>query len=329
MFMKSVSIFTAFCLTFSSLVVTGWAKDEEEDDGPQAIRMIAPQGDEGWAIVDVRTIEGKTVVVSPVVGSEISFEEKNRFGIFNGPNEFNRRIDIPILKIGVTGFQSAMFMKHENGRISLKVDYSSFGKKESRMIRIRDEDDLRKIREYLEHFSEIQKGEYTISKTSEELEEAEFPKFTDDKISFEERRMRFPIRFRTRGKIYLNDGEEVEGELLPVYEDEQLLIETDLDTRRVSVAQIERLRFLGERGSAAMERALLSGLGGVATGALTGALAAWQADADVKRVALWAGIIFGGIGFVTGLLTGARSTRGSEDYVLGPVSPNDRRGNRD
>ena len=85
------------------------------------------------------------------------------------------------------------------------------------------------------------------------------------------------------------------------------------------MAEIDRVRFLGDKGSAAMEQAILSGIGGFATGALTGAFAAWQVGADVKATAIYAGIFFGTAGFVMGLLRGASSTRGSIEYVLGPV----------
>ena len=60
-------------------------------------------------------------------------------------------------------------------------------------------------------------------------------------------------------------------------------------------------------------------------GALTGALAAWQANADVKETTIWAAAIFGIFGFVSGLVTGARATQSGKTFTLGPVDGGKRR----
>ena len=87
---------------------------------------------------------------------------------------------------------------------------------------------------------------------------------------------------------------------------------------------LERIRIQGEKGSAAMGTAIRNGVGGAASGAAVGALAAWQGGGDVKQTAILGAIIFGAVGLVSGLLTGARRGRGTREFVLGPVQPGDR-----
>ena len=321
MFKQVVALVTTVSLLFSTLCTTGpvWADKKGDEEDVQAVRTIAPRGDEGWAIVDIRRVAGSLVVVSPVIGREIDLEESNRFSLFQGVTVFNRRIDLPVLQIGVPGFQSAVFMRKANGKPAVKIQYRSGPNIESRLVNMKDDDELRRFREYVEHFNAIQKDEYTIETSSSIAEDAEYPKFTDEEVTFEMRRPLFALRTRMRTQLVLKDGEKIRGEAVPVYEDEQILVETDLDIRRISVAEIDRIRFLGEKGAAAMEKAVLSGIGGIATGAFVGAFAAWQADADVKQTAIFAALIFGTAGFITGLLTGAKSTRGSVEYVMGPV----------
>lgn len=319
MFRKMISLLTAVSLMLASLPGGAWA--DEEKNEPETIRTIQGFGDEGWAIVDIRTVTGTRVVISPVVGDEINLEEGNRYAMFQGSTIYSKKIDLPLLRVGVSGFQSAVFMKRANGKFALKVAFRSGPNIENRLIPIKDENDLRKLREFIEHFSEIQRGEYKIGKVSGIEDGAAYPKFTEDTVTFEERKPRRPLRFRTPAQIVMKDGSKVKGEVLPVFEDDQILLETGLDTRKIRVADIDRLRFLGDKGSVAMEGAIMSGIGSAATGALVGALSAWQTDSDVKEVALYAAIVFGTIGFVTGLIRGAQSTRGSKEYVLGPVKP--------
>ena len=117
----------------------------------------------------------------------------------------------------------------------------------------------------------------------------------------------------------MKSGDVIEGELVPIYEDGRILIETDLDARRIMVEEIDRLRTLGDRGKGAMRTAVLSGFGGATSGALMGAFAAWQAGGDAKRTALYFGILAGAFSFVFGLMRGSRSARGSREFVLGPI----------
>jgi hypothetical protein len=182
-----------------------------------------------------------------------------------------------------------------------------------------DRNELRRLREYIENFDEISKKKYKLASESTIEEDAEYPKFTDEEISYEERRPRFGLGRRLPGGVILKDGEKVQGELVPAFEDGKILIQTDIDIRRVSVENIERVFIKGARSSAAIGTAVGGGLGGMATGALIGALAAWQSGGDAKETAIFAGLLFGAIGFLSGFFRGASRGRGNREFVLGPV----------
>jgi hypothetical protein len=300
------------------------AKAAEAAAPPRVVRTIEPVEEDRWQIVDVRQVRGKLVVVSPAVGHEIDLEESNRYALFQGRTVYNQRYAIPLFDMAVAGFQRARFLKRDDGKHFVTVSFRSGKRILTRTMPVREEDDLRRLREYIEHFDEIQKGTYELARESKLPEDAEFPAVSDVDISYEDRRPRFALVRRVPGEVVLKDGERVAGELVPAYSDGRIMVQTKLDARWVDVADIERLRVQGEKGSAAIGTAIRAGVGGAASGALVGALAAWQADGDAKRTALFAAAIFGAVGFLSGLLTGARRGRGSRDFVMGPVAPGDR-----
>ena len=334
MFNKFVALITVVCLVWGSFVSTGavWAQggrapgeqedpldsaDDAEETG--AIRTIVGLPDQGWSVVDIRQVKGKLVVLSPLVGREIDLAESNRYAMFHGRSNYNQRVNLRILDLSVPGFQSAVFLMRSSGKPAVRIQYRSGPKIESRSFPLKDDNSLRLIREYVERFDDIRAGNHSLGKESTIEADAEYPMHTQEEIAFEVRRPRFGVRSRIRGELVLKDGSTVKGEFVPVYEDGRVLIETGIDTRRVPVTEIDRLRTLGDRGSGAMKTAVMAGIGGAASGALMGALAAWQAGGDVRRTAVFVGAIFGGVSFIFGLLRGSRSARGSTEFVLGPL----------
>ncbi len=317
---KSISSITAMCVLLISICPARAAEEEKET---QYERSIDGLGEDVWGIVDVRRVSGTRIVLSPRVGPQIDLEEGNRYALFQGATVYAQKIDLPVLRLGVSGFQSAEFMKRDNGKLAIKIRYRSGPRIETRLVNLRSESDLRRLREYVEHFDAIVKGEYALSESSKM--DATYPQYTEDPISFQERRTRFRVQTRVPGTITLKDGKQIKGEFLPIYEDHSILIETDLHVQKVAVSEIHKVQFSGERGSVAMERAIVQGIGGAAMGAVTGALAAWQANADVKETMVWAAAILGIFGFVTGLVAGAQATQGGETFTLGPVAGDTRR----
>ncbi|MBT5831559.1 MAG: hypothetical protein HOH77_15330 [Candidatus Latescibacteria bacterium] len=323
MFRKTVALMTAICFTVCNLGMTSsvWAEKKDKDDAPASkfTRTIMPAGKDGWSIVDMRSVKGTQIILSPLIGEEMDLEESNRYALFQGGTTYTSKVDMSVLRIGVSGFQSAEFMKQENGDLAIKVKYRSGPRIQTRLVKLKDDNELRRLREYIEHFDDVIQDEYTIADSSAIAAGSEYPKYTDKSTSFEERRPRFPVQFRMAGEVKLKDGKKLKGEFVPVYEDGRIFIETDLSIQKVAVDNIDQVRFYGERGSNALGSAIIQGVGGAAMGALTGAFAAWQANADVKETAVWAAAIFGIFGFVTGLIRGAKATQSGETYQMGPV----------
>ena len=320
MIKKSISLITAMSFLLFSVCPIRAAESEKETQYQRGIHEL---GDDGWEIVDVRRVSGTRIVLSPQVGPQIDLEESNRYALFQGPTIYTQKINLPILHLGVAGFQFAEFMKRDNGKLAIKIQYRSGPRIETRLVNVKSENDLRRLREYIEHFDKIVKGEYTLTDSSKI--DATYPQYTEDAISFEERRVRFRVQTRFPGMVTLKDKKQIKGEFLPAYDDDNILIETELRVQKVPVNEIHKVQFFGERGTVAMERAILQGIGGAVTGALTGALAAWQTNADVKETAIWAAAIFGIFGFVSGLITGARATQSGKTFTLGPVEGDNRR----
>ena len=320
MIKKSVSLITAMSFLLFSVCPIQAAESEKKT---QYQRGIYELGHDGWEIVDVRQVSGTRIVLSPQVGPQIDLEESNRYALFQGTTIYTQKINLPVLRLGIAGFQFAEFMKRDNGKLAIKIQYRSGPRIETRLVNVKSENELRRLREYIEHFDEIVKGEYAITDSSK-IDET-YPQYTEDAISFEERRVRFRVQTRFPGMVTLKNGQQIKGEYLPMYEDDNILIETDLRVQKIPVDEIHKVQFFGERGSVAMERALVQGIGGAATGALTGALAAWQTNTYVKETMIWVAAIFGIFGFVSGLVTGARATQSGETFTLGPVEGDKRR----
>lgn len=330
MFRKSIALLCASCVLWTSLVGAGqtWAaesgaedaKKAEKDgeDRPKTTRTIEALEDAGWAIVDVRQIEGNLVVLSPLVGPEIDLEESNRYSLFQGRSVYNERVPLRLLDMAIPGIQTATFLK-SGERVMVRIRYRSGPKIANRTVPVGDEDALRRLREYVEHFDKVRKGEYKIGFESKLPEDADFPRYTDRKISFEERRPRAGVTRRLRGGVVMKDGERIEGQLLPEYDDGTILVQSGLDARRVPVDDIDRVLFLRGRRSTKLGTAVRMGVGGAVSGAIVGAFAGWQSNSPVRDTAILFGAISGAIGFFTGLFRSSGGP-GKREFVLGPVS---------
>ncbi len=317
---RFTAAFTAALVFWSTILGTGvsFAEAPEESEG-QVIRTIVGRDTNGWAVVDIRTVTGEVVILSPEVGREVGLEEAIKLSVFQGPSEFNRRAPIPILGTSVPGFREAIFIKRQSGRYGVRIEFRSADKIRFRTIRL-EETDVSRIREYVEHFEEIQRGEYRIHKRDTQIEEgSEYPKLTDETITFETRVPRFVLTSRMDGSLTLKDGQELKGEFVPLYDEGSILIESDFRSHTVPVENIQRIRTSGNKSSSAMRGAVRTALGSAVSGALTGALAAWQSNGDVKEWMIFGTLFFGAAGFITGLTTGIGRGRSSEDIELGPI----------
>ena len=267
MFRKSIALLCVSCLLWTSLVGAGhtWAAESTgakaekgESDGeerPKTTRTIEALDDVGWSIVDVRQIEGDLVVLSPLVGPEIDLVESHRYSLFHGRSVYNERVPLRLLDIAIPGLQTATFLKLGE-RVMVRIRYRSGSEIADRTMPVGDEDALRRLREYVEHFDEVRKGEYKIGFESNLPEDAEYPKYTDREVSFVERRTRAGITRRLPGGVVLKNGERIQGQLLPEFDDGTILVQSGLDARRVPVENIDRVLFLRGNRSAKLGTAV-------------------------------------------------------------------------
>ncbi len=328
MFRKTTALICASCLLWTSLIGAGntmaaestgtEAEKKNGEERPKTIRTIEALDDAGWSIVDVRQITGNLIILSPLVGPEIDLEESNRYSLFQGRSVYNERVHLRFFDIAIPGLQTATFLKLGE-RVMVRIRYRSGSEIADRTMPVGDEDALRRLREYVEHFDEVRKGEYKIGFESGLPEDAEYPMYTDREVSFTERRTRAGITRRLRGGVVLKDGERIQGQLLPEYDDGTILVQSGLDARRVPVEDIDRVLFHRGRRSRKLGTAVRMGVGGAVSGAIMGTFAAWQTDSPVKETAILFGAISGGIGFLTGLFR-SRGGPGNREFVLGPVS---------
>ena len=301
---------------------------EKQDESADAVRTIVGRDNQGWAVVDIRQVSGQVVALSPVVGASIDLDEAIRLSMFQGPSEFNRRVPLPVLAASVPGYKEAVFFKRSEDKYGIRFTFTAGNKTRYRTMPLK-ENDIKRIREYVENFDAIQKGDYKIHRSKTQIEEgAEYPMLTDRMVSFETQVPRFVLSRRLDGSLELKDGKTLEGELVPVYDEGSILIDVDYSTRTIDVEDIKRIRTSGNKSTSAMRGAVMTGIGSAISGALSGALAGWQSNGDVKEWTLFGAFFFGTAGFVTGLLRGAGSGRSSEDIVLGPLGE-DGRGGKD
>lgn len=102
--------------------------------------------------------EGEVIIISRRVGEMIDLEERNRFGLFSG----------------VEGFRSARFFRLPDGGCILKITHldETTGREQVKWVP-RTESEKKQIGEYVDHFEEIQAGEYEFVITERDDEKAE------------------------------------------------------------------------------------------------------------------------------------------------------------
>lgn len=325
--MRITAGFTATLMLWTTLLGSGLTYAETKDADGEVVRTIVGRDDNGWAVVDIRTVTGQVVALSPVVGDGIDLDEAIKFSMFQGPSDFNQRAPLPVLATSVPGFQEAVFLKRSDDKYAVRIEFTTANRTRYRTIPLK-ENDVKRLREYVEHFDAIQRGDYKIHRTKSKIDkDAQYPKLTDREVTFETQVPRFVLAKRVDGSLVLKDGQEIKGELVPVYDEGSILIDADFATRTIAVDDISRIRTSGNKSSSAMRGAVMTGIGSSLSGALSGALAAWQSNGDVKEWTIFGAIFFGAAGFLTGLARGAGSGQSSEDIELGPLGENGRGNN--
>lgn len=325
---KIVTLFTLLSFVATTLHVPSVRAEETEgkaekrgrDRGVVSIVGGGGRDDEGWSIVRKSSVEGRVIVVSEKVGPEIDLAERNYYGLFQGETIYKSPL-LQVVQVPIDGFKSAAFVQTPDTSLAIRVTYGFGDQLRSRLLRLRAKETLKHIRNYIEHFDEINRGTYKLRKDAPADSASVYPMYTDQKVAFEETVPFYHVFRRAHVVITQKDGKQVQGEVVPTFDGSSVMVETDVETQKVPADSISKIRFTsGFKGSRMLSNAFKLGFSGALTGALIGALAAWQSNTDAGQSVLWASSIMGAAGFLSGLMTGGRNPgdRGGE-FTLGPV----------
>lgn len=259
---------------------------------PQMLRTWA---EDRWAVVTVGEVTGIVVVVSPTVGREIDFDEGNQLGVFQGVTEYTKHYSMPTLTQPVAGFQSAVFLKLADGQYGICVTFRDEAGTRCRLLHIRDVKELNRIRDYIHWISDTQAAQ-------------DYPLVTDEKVTYEVISPVYRAYERLQVKMALADGEQIKGELLPMMEDGQMLIDTPLGFRRIKMDAINQIRIASRGGKRIVTGTIRNGLKYSILGGFTGLLAGWYFEGLSAKDELMIGALLGGtvgasIGFLDGLMS--------------------------
>ncbi len=273
---------------------------------PQALRVWA---EDRWAVVTVGEVTGTVVIVSPAVGREIDFDEGNQLGVFQGVTEYTKHHNMPTLTQPIAGFQSAVFLKLADDQYGICVAFRDEVGTRYRLLHIRDAEELSRIRDYIHRMAVVHDA-------------PNYPLVTDEKVTYEVISPVYRAHERLQVKMALANGEEIKGELLPMMEYGQMLINTPLGFRRIKIDAIDQIRIASRGGKRVVTRTVRNGLKYGILGGLTGLLAGWSfeglsAKDDMIFGALLGGTVGASVGFLDGLLSieHARTFRFERDDV--------------
>lgn len=273
----------------------------------QTRQELRTWAEDRWAVVTVREVTGNVIAVSPLVGREIDFEEGNRFAIFQGATEYTKRLYLPTLTVPITGFQSAVFLELADEKFGVCVTYRDDAGLHVRFLRLRNRKELARICDYM-HWM-----------VGEQERPAGYPMVTDETATFEVVMATYQPGDRIHVQMELSNGERMKGELLPIMEDGQMLIETPLGFQRVDVPQVQQIWINLRGGKRVVRKTLTNGIGYAVIGAFAGLLAGGLENFTVKDELLFGAMIGGSIGAAFGFLDGLLSLEPAVTFRLSPT----------
>lgn len=258
-----------------------------------------------WAVVEVCETVGTLVIVHPAVGREVDLEMYNRFALFQGVTEFNKKWRLPALIHPVSGFQSARFVKSQNGDYGIDVMYRSEMGVRHEWVKMRDRAELDRTCDYLKHMAESQ-GDLS-----------DYPMETDESILFETAIPNYiPSRWLV-AEVGVTDGERLRGSLLPMMELGQILIDTPEGFQRIDAQRVSEIQ-IGLRGGRQIVRKTVYGSIRYAfIGGLTGLMAGgFYEGVTVKDQLLYGVVVGGAVGAAFGFLDGLLSVEVGRTFHL-------------
>ena len=285
--------------------------------------------DETWSIVRRTTVEGRVIVVSHKVGPEIDLAETNYYSIFQGETAYESKLLGPI-QAPVIGFKTATFIQLPDSTLTIKITYGFGDHPRIRAMRVRDAQVLVHLRNYLDHFEEIRHGAYKLRRKTDPDSSSRYPLYTDQKTTFEEVVPLYRAARRTEAVVTTKDERQIRGQIIPTFDGESILLETDVDTQRIPAGEVAKIQITSSGGNRALANGLRGALSGAVSGVILGSLIAWQNNTSVGEGILFGAAVLGGAGLLTGLMSGrgGGGPRGGE-FTLGPVKGEPNKGKKD
>ena len=175
--------------------------------------------------------EGKIAVVSERVGEVINLNERNYFNMFLATKEF----------------QSAIFLQQQDSTFVVRITYVDEGISKARFRKVSEKEFL-KIREYLDHFEEIERGTYSITSKPEKIEimtEEEL------RIGMEKKNLEKVVsKISRKGMMTVvrNDGSKIRGSLVSIDLDQFLLTMNQLNGESLTsptyhISEIKKIQY--------------------------------------------------------------------------------------
>ena len=269
---------------------------------PQMLRVWA---EDRWAVVTVGEVTGTVVIVSPAVGREIDFDEGNQLGVFQGVTEYTKHHNMPTLTQLVAGFQSAVFLKLSDDQYGICVTFRDEAGTRCQLLPIRDVEELNRIRDYIHRMAVVHDA-------------PNYPLVTDEEVTYKIISPVYRAYERLQVKMALTDGEQIKGELLPMMEDGQMLINTPLGFRRIKVGSIDQIRIASRGGKRMVTGTIRNGLKYGILGGITGLLAGWSFESLSAKDEMLLGTLLGGtVGASVGFLDGLMSVERARTFRFG------------
>ena len=301
--------------------------DEKKNRGIIKIVGGGRGSDEGWSIVRHKQIQGRIIIISEKIGPHIDLAERNYYGIFQGETFFKSNLIRP-LQLPVLGFKSATFIQLPDSSVAVKLTHGPDTNTQNRVLRLRRKNSLKHFRNFIDHFEEIKRGTYKLSRNSSSDEESKYPQYTDRETVFQVITPFYHVTRRSQIQLTLKDGQQVRGEVVPIFDGESVMLETDIETRKVPVDDIAVVRFNSSGGSRRASNALRLTLSGVLSGALLGALFGWQNNGSVGESVLWGASVLGAFGFISGIISGGGGGQRGGEFTLGPDKDRSKEGKK-
>ncbi len=175
----------------------------------------------GWIVVDVQTVTGRPLTLSTTLGCELDISEIDKLGIFQGPSVYTNSKGIEELQVPVSGLRSAMFLVGERGRPLVWLKCCQGSRDVNHAVYLKNTT-IRNFKRYIEELST--QGRFM---PAESVGKAHLTTESPGRsVSFDVVQPVDSLLVRRKGAVVTVAGNRHRGELIPVFEDDSILLDT-------------------------------------------------------------------------------------------------------